>query len=60
MTPAERHRAELARTFQAGWDDGADDEPLTDDEIEAIAPLIRPDALFRPHIPKALPLPAAA
>lgn len=60
MTPAERHQAELNRIYRQGREDGANDDPLTDDEIEAIAPLIRPDILLRPRIPKTLPLPAAA
>lgn len=62
MTPAERHQADLARTFQQGWDDGADDAPLTDREIEEVALLILPayEAMLR--IPKTVPelLPAAA
>lgn len=28
--------------FQAGWDDGANDRPLSPDEIRAIAALMRP------------------
>jgi hypothetical protein len=32
----------LAETFQAGWDDGADDRPLSSDEVRKIAGLVRP------------------
>jgi hypothetical protein len=61
MTAAERRQAELARSFQRGWDDGADDEPLTDREIEEIALLIAPayEAIRNPR-PQPVYLPAAA
>jgi hypothetical protein len=32
----------LEETFQAGWDDGANDRPLSQDEIRKIAGLMRP------------------
>ena len=60
MTPADRRQAELDRIFQAGWDNAADFAPLTDEEIDIIAALIRPDILLRPRTTKAEPLPAAA
>lgn len=43
--PAERPRRitrTLAETFQAGWDDGESDRPLSQDEIRKIAGLVRP------------------
>lgn len=44
-TPTERPRRitrTLAETFQAGWDDGANDRPLSPDEVRTIAGLVRP------------------
>jgi hypothetical protein len=32
----------LAETWQAGWDDGTNDRPLSPDEIRKIAGLMRP------------------
>lgn len=45
MTPeqrAEHRQRELDRIFQLGWDSGADDPPLSDDQIERIAFIINP------------------
>lgn len=42
MSPEERRQRELDRIFQLGWDSGEDDPPLTDEQIEQIAFIIRP------------------
>jgi len=60
MTPDERRQAELDRIFQLGWDDGADDAPLTDKEIDFVVALIDPSIMLRPLTTTATPLPAAA
>lgn len=59
MTPAqceERRQRELDRIFQLGWDSGAGDPPLTDEEIARLAFIINPRlAAPRNHAPAALP-----
>jgi hypothetical protein len=42
VTPAERRTRQLAAIFQQGWDDGANDPPLTERQIERLAFLIAP------------------
>lgn len=62
MTPAQREQRrqrELDAIFQAGWDSGADDPPLTGEQIEQLAFYINPRlAAPRDHAPAALPLAA--
>jgi hypothetical protein len=60
VTPAERRERELARIEQAGWDDGANDPPLTESQIERIALLIAPAFAALPRPRQADPLRAAA
>jgi hypothetical protein len=42
VTPADRRQRELDRIFQLGWDSGADDPPLTAEQVEQVAFIIRP------------------
>lgn len=42
MTSAERRQRMLAAAFEAGWNDGANDPPLTGRQIERVAFLIAP------------------
>lgn len=64
MTPeqrAERRQRELDRIFQLGWDSGADDPPLTDEQIQRIAFIINPRlAAPTSRADHTTPLPAAA
>lgn len=56
MTAAERRQCELDRIFRLGWDSGADDPPLTSEQIEQIAFIINPRlAAPRDHTSTALP-----
>jgi len=56
MTPAERRQRELDRTFQLGWDSGADDPPLTPEQVVQCAFIIRPRlAAVRDQTPATLP-----
>jgi len=42
MTADDRRQRELDAIFQLGWDSGADDPPLTDEQIERLAFIINP------------------
>lgn len=56
MTPAERRQRELGRIFQLGWDSGAEDPPLTAEQVEQCAFIINPRlAPMRDQVPAALP-----
>lgn len=48
VTPVRRICRTVAETAQAGWDDGANDPPLTPDQVTRLAallgPYLRPDA----------------
>jgi hypothetical protein len=56
VTPAERRQRELDRIFQLGWDSGADDPPLTNEQIERLAFIINPRlAPVRDQTPATLP-----
>lgn len=56
---AERHQRELDRIFQLGWDSGAADPPLSDEEIELLAFIINP-RLAAPRDHNRATLPQAA
>ena len=59
MTPADRRQRELDRIFQLGWDSGADDPPLTAEQVEQVAFIIRP-RLAAPRDRTSTALPQAA